>query len=526
MAREKVTRQGKLSTYIGLILNADLIILSLLLFSICAGHFFVYYERTAYLRVFGRPYVFLHLLVSIFSLYPIIKYHVLMLVHILCIESKEKNKKDTSKDDDVIVLELQDMSNSSASRESSQSKEMNQEKSSSIGKNCPLLLYMYKLFLEFYVVDGKYYIHQLYLCKFYELAYQFYSIVYIYTCSFPTVFNVIFAGILGTDSLINGILTWRLVNTTVARDRLLIWHTIADFAYLCIPNFLLYYGYHIPLSVETSIILTVPTTLFILLRILEVMNNFIRIDLIRIKQLKKDCATESNSDANERSMKRRFSIFRASLAEPLLLVEKKQFHHFNGIFRSFAIAILLMVSGFMFSVALAQSLQVIGNKTFFEECIKIYDSEEMNVNLYKHCVSEAAFCQNLFQPACDCLHVSLSDYNHTRLPSNSKYMKSLRILKVTDGRLLRLPESFGFNHQLLVKLHIENNFIEKLPESICSLKNLLYLYLPQNLLEELPHCIGELESMVRLVAFRNNIKLLPESIGRLENNLLHILICK
>ena len=37
------------------------------------------------------------------------------------------------------------------------------------------------------------------------------------------------------------------------------------------------------------------------------------------------------------------------------------------------------------------------NKTFFEECIKIYDSEEMNVNLYKHCVSEAAFCQNLFQ---------------------------------------------------------------------------------------------------------------------------------
>jgi len=335
-----------------------------------------------------------------------------------------------------------------------------------------------------------------------------------------------FAGILGTDSLINCILTWRLVDTTVARDRLLIWHTIADFAYLCIPNFLLYYVYHIPLSVETSIILTVPTTFFILLRILEVINNLIKIDSIRIKQLKKDYATESNSDANGRSMKRRFSIFRASLAEPLLLVEKKQFHHFNGKFRSFAIAILLMVSGFMFSVALAQSLQVIGNKTFFEECIKIYDSEEMNVNLYKHCVSEGAFCQNLFKPACDCLHVSLPDYNHTRLPSNSKHMKSLRILKVTDGRLLRLPESFGFNHHLLVKLHIENNFIEKLPESICSLKNLLYLYLPQNLLEELPHCIGELENMVRLVAFRNNIKLLPESIGRLENNLLHILICK
>ena len=57
--------------------------------------------------------------------------------------NKEKNKKDISKDDDVIVLELQDMSNSSASRESSQSKEMNQEKSSSIDKNCPLLLYIW-----------------------------------------------------------------------------------------------------------------------------------------------------------------------------------------------------------------------------------------------------------------------------------------------------------------------------------------------------------------------------------------------
>ena len=181
----------------------------------------------------------------------------------------------------------------------------------------------------------------------------------------------------------------------------------------------------------------------------------------------------------------------------------------------------------MLSVALSQGIQVVGNKAYSEKCMNAYSSsKEMNVNLYRHCVADAAFCQNLFQPSCDCLHVKLLDYNHTMLPRNIKDMKSLRILEITNGMLQELPKNFGFNHHLLVKLHIENNLIKKLPESICSLKNLLYLYLPQNLLKDFPDCIDKLENMVRLVAFRNSIKALPESIGRLRNNLLHILICK
>ena len=545
MAGGKLTPKEKLSTYLQLFFSGDSIILSLLLFIIFAAHFFVYYERTAHLRVFGRPYVWLHLCVSLLALYPIMKYHTSVLFNLLygdlrlrCCKARKKNGSPTTHND-VAVLELQGVPGISANDDESQNNESNENNDDESQNNesnekerriCTrsrqTLYWMYETFLEFYVVDGKYYIHQMYLCKLYELAYQFYSLVFIYSCSLPTIFNATFAAILSLDSLINCILTWKFVQTTVARDRLLIWHTVADFAYLSIPNFVLYYNYNIPLNVETSIIITIPTTCFILLRILEVMNNLLRVDLIRIKHLQDDGKNVIESDASQGPMKRRFSIFRTTVAKTLRNVETKQFKNFNNVFRGVSILILLFVSLFMLSVALSQGIQVVGNKAYIEKCNNAYSSKEMNVNLYRHCVADAAFCQNLFKPSCDCLHVKLLDYNHTMLPRNSKYMKSLRILEITNGMLQELPENFGFNHRLLVKLHIENNLIKRLPESICSLKNLLYLYLPQNLLKDLPGCIDKLENMVRLVAFRNSIKALPESIGRLRNNLLHILICK
>ena len=83
MAGGKLTPKEKLSTYLQLFFNGDSIILSLLLFIIFAAHFFVYYERTAHLRVFGRPYVWLHLWVALLALYPIMKYHTTILLHLL-----------------------------------------------------------------------------------------------------------------------------------------------------------------------------------------------------------------------------------------------------------------------------------------------------------------------------------------------------------------------------------------------------------------------------------------------------------
>ena len=196
------------------------------------------------------------------------------------------------------------------------------------------------------------------------------------------------------------------------------------------------------------------------------MNNLLRVDLIRIKHLRDGGKNVTVSDASQRSMKRRFSIFRTTVAKTLRNVETEQFKKFNNMFRRISALILLFVSLFMLSVAVSQSIQVVGNKAYKGKCNNAYSSKEMNVNLYHHCVADAAFCQNLFKPSCDCLHVKLLNYNHTMLPSNSKYMKSLRILQITNGMLQKLPENFGFDHRLLVKLHIENNLIERLPESI------------------------------------------------------------
>ena len=50
----------------------------------------------------------------------------------------------------------------------------------------------------------------------------------------------------------------------------------------------------------------------------------------------------------------------------------------------------------MLSVAVSQGIQVVINKSYIAQCNNAYSSKEMNVNLYHHCVADAAFCQNLF----------------------------------------------------------------------------------------------------------------------------------
>lgn len=92
-----------------------------------------------------------------------------------------------------------------------------------------------------------------------------------------------------------------------------------------------------------------------------------------------------------------------------------------------------------------------------------------------------------------------------------------RILRLAEQRLSQLPEAMFQEANSLKELHLQNNFLQALPESIGHLPKLEYLDLTNNLLRALPESFGNLKSLKTLKLTGNQLNSLPESFGNLEN---------
>ncbi|ORX46577.1 L domain-like protein, partial [Anaeromyces robustus] len=79
-----------------------------------------------------------------------------------------------------------------------------------------------------------------------------------------------------------------------------------------------------------------------------------------------------------------------------------------------------------------------------------------------------------------------------------------------------IPTSFQ-NLTNLVRLYLNNNKIEVIPEEICQMTNLIDLDISNNNIYSLPEDIGNLVSLEKLIANNNKIESLPDSIGKLSN---------
>ncbi|MCR4623837.1 MAG: leucine-rich repeat domain-containing protein [Alphaproteobacteria bacterium] len=113
------------------------------------------------------------------------------------------------------------------------------------------------------------------------------------------------------------------------------------------------------------------------------------------------------------------------------------------------------------------------------------------------------------------------------LPESIKNLKSLRILKIEDCDLGKLPESIGYlenletldlsNSDRRVIGGFESNHISTLPNTIENLKNLKELKLAGCSLYKLPETIGNLENLQILNLCGSFVQSLPESMRKLSN---------
>lgn len=93
-----------------------------------------------------------------------------------------------------------------------------------------------------------------------------------------------------------------------------------------------------------------------------------------------------------------------------------------------------------------------------------------------------------------------------------------RNYKITD-----LPEAVGML-QKLIQLKFNGGSLQKVPDALCTLKNLEILELAYQQLKTLPENIGDLDQLKRLVLYWNrDLTTLPYSLGKLKN-LVHLSI--
>ena len=82
-----------------------------------------------------------------------------------------------------------------------------------------------------------------------------------------------------------------------------------------------------------------------------------------------------------------------------------------------------------------------------------------------------------------------------------------------------INESLFLKNQFLRTVDIRNNLIKELPDAICELNILWKLRVDFNILEKLPCKIGNLERLEVLTASNNKITTLPESLYKLTDKL-------
>ena len=108
----------------------------------------------------------------------------------------------------------------------------------------------------------------------------------------------------------------------------------------------------------------------------------------------------------------------------------------------------------------------------------------------------------------------LSDQNLTELPESIGQLTQLQTLDLSSNQLTKLPESIGRLTQLQ-SLDLWANQLTQFPESIGQLTQLQTLDLSYNQLTELPEFVGQLTQLQTLYLSTNQLSELPETIGQL-----------
>lgn len=112
--------------------------------------------------------------------------------------------------------------------------------------------------------------------------------------------------------------------------------------------------------------------------------------------------------------------------------------------------------------------------------------------------------------------VHLSENSLTHLPDSVQNLVNLRVLKLTGNKLLCLPVDLG-EAEALEELSVEENELTRFPPTFALLTNLRLLEAGHNKIGVLPKYLGNLKSLTHIDLCNNMLEEIPESFGELQN---------
>ena len=334
-------------------------------------------------------------------------------------------------------------------------------------KNCCISLY--NTYDSNFGINGKYYLIVLVFFECFEDWWQLYNLANIYSCSFPVSITCCICLLRAGEASYRACKLYPNLRSDTPkimnvedRDLQIIVDIALDLIFLICPLGFIRFVYKLHISITECIILTSVTTVFMLNKIHELLEEII---CINTEKHLMDMEEKSAKNVN----RRRQSIFGIDFMEKVSLLQNIYFSKRGKIVVFFLSVSYSMLMIIIMVVHLAQ------NNSISNECSDIYG----DVIWDRGCEIKVPFCKDLFVGSCDCASIDIKGHNMTRLPEKFVNLMSLKKIKIRDGPLKILPK----NMEILKSVQTVDFSLNKLQSfnvDIKKWKHLTMLYLMYN----------------------------------------------
>jgi len=348
-------------------------------------------------------------------------------------------------------------------------------------------------------VNGKFYLTKMYASEAFEHVQQVYSMTTIYVCSMPVGVSCIVSSVLVIELFINLWVTSHF-ESQESRDRLILLDVFTDL--FCVAFPLLYSdSLDILLPIESMHAITVYPMLSLVSKLNDIWEDYFTMDLQRMEK-RNEKITET---FRKRGSRKRKSVLNLAHNRDVM---KMQLDHFPKWLRyAFTILNICFVLFFLSLIGVHLTTQ-----PSTDTCSNVFSKE-----VWVGCQVVVPFCQSLYVAKCDCAMLKITNYTRKRLPGSFGELKSLRKMGIYTGQLEELPHLIGDNHGRLMVLHVTENKLKLLPNSIGKLQDLTDMRVFNNRIQSLPDTVGKLRNLILLFVYNNRLKSLPDSVGNLKN---------
>ncbi len=335
---------------------------------------------------------------------------------------------------------------------------------------------------------SKYYLWQLYIMEMVESFNHLYNFLNIYTCSLPVSWSLFMCIILSSESFF---LAYFMISlkTPASIGRQAKLDLFVDLICIVLPLAVMWFGYNVPVSIDEMARLTLVPGFTILKRLVTLLEEIIHRRTARTL-LKAENKVAKKAKRRRQSLFGDLGVF--SLAKQQHDAVPRAVHVAAGIVQA-------IFGSFLLCTAISHIAMSAG---FGRKCEPL---------LWEKCYVKTPYCKNIFTPTCNCAVLTTSKHNWTQLPDGMNDMTALKVMRITNGPLEKLPDDFNKKFQYLSLLNLDYNHLTEVPVDMGNLK-LTKVYLRNNALGALPDNVWGNKYTVQLYLENNMISRISPSI--------------